>query len=85
VLTDFLEKKTGGPQLKNVNDPEERKKLLRESLHIVGTYSIKGKSVLLVDDLFRSGSTLEVATELLRQAGAAWVCALTMTKTRSNR
>jgi competence protein ComFC len=86
VLVDFLEKAPGGPALKNVNDPDERKKLLRESLRIVAPYSIKGKTVLLIDDLFRSGSTLEVATEiLLNDAGASDVCVLTMTKTRSNR
>lgn len=57
VLTDFLEKKAVGPPIKNVDDPEERKKILRESMHIVGRYAIVGKSVLLIDDLFRSGST----------------------------
>jgi competence protein ComFC len=85
VVTDFLAKKPGGAQLKNVDDLEERKKLLRESMHIDANYSIKGKSVLLVDDLFRSGSTLSIATELLLAAGASQVCVLTMTKTRSNR
>jgi predicted amidophosphoribosyltransferase len=86
VLTDFLEKKAGGPQLKNIDDPEERKKILRESLRIATNHSIKGKSVLLVDDLFRSGATLEVATALLlNEAHASEVCVLTMTKTRSNR
>jgi competence protein ComFC len=86
VLVDFLEKTPGGQPLKNVSDSEERKKILRQSLRIAATYSIRGKTVLLVDDLFRSGSTLEVATEiLLRDAGASDVCVLTMTKTRSNR
>ncbi len=86
VLTDFLAKKAGGQQLKNVEDPAEREKLLRESLYIEGKYSIAGSRVLLVDDLFRSGSTLRVATELLQnQAKVADACVVTMTKTRSNR
>ena len=34
VLTDVLKKKAGGPQLKNVNDPEKRKELLKDSLYI---------------------------------------------------
>lgn len=86
VLTDFLAKKAGGPQIKNVTDPEERMRLLRESMHIEATYSIAGKSVLLIDDLYRGGSTLKVATELLLgQAKASDVCVLTMTKTRSTR
>lgn len=86
VLTDFLAKEPGAQQLKNVADPDERERLLRASLKIAGTYSITGKSVLLIDDLYRSGATLRAATDLLlNQAKASDVCVLTMTKTRSNR
>lgn len=86
VLTDVLKKQAGGPQLKNVNDLEERKKLLRASLAIDNADIVAGCDILLVDDLYRSGATLEVATELLYEQGkASKVCVLTMTKTRSNR
>jgi len=86
VLTDFLAKGPGGQQIKNVIDAEERQRLLRESMHIKASYSIAGKSVLLVDDLYRSGATLRVATDLLlKEAKVSDVCVLTMTKTRSNR
>jgi predicted amidophosphoribosyltransferase len=44
------------------------------------------KKILLIDDLFDTGSTLSVATEVLYAAGnAKTVCVLTLTKTRSNR
>jgi competence protein ComFC len=86
VLTDFLAKEQGGQQLKNVQDPDERERLLREKLKIEATYSIAGKKVLLIDDLYRSGATLRAATDLLlNQAKANDVCVLTMTKTRSTR
>jgi competence protein ComFC len=86
VLTDFLAKKPGGQQLKKLDDPEEREKLLRDSLCIEGKRSIAGCDVLLVDDLYRSGATLRVATELLMQeAKVKSVSGLTMTKTRSKR
>ena len=86
VLTDVLKKKGGGPQLKNVNDPEKRKELLRDSLHIDKGESVAGCNILLVDDLYRSGATLSVATNLLyEEAKANKVCVLTMTKTRSIR
>jgi ATP-dependent DNA helicase RecQ len=42
---------------------------------------IKGKRLLVVDDLFDSGATLEEITHLLRRAGAARVCVLTLTRT----
>jgi predicted amidophosphoribosyltransferase len=86
VLPDFLTKAAGGKQLKNVDDPEEREKLLQESLSIGGKELLVGKKVLLVDDLYRSGATLRVATDLLlKKAKAEKVSVLTMTKTRSNR
>jgi competence protein ComFC len=86
VLTDFLAKRTGGQQIKNVNDAAERERLLRENMHIQATYPIAGSTVLLIDDLYRSGATLRVATELLlNQAKASDVCVLTMTRAKSNR
>lgn len=86
VLTGFLEKVSGGTQLKNVDDPAEREKLLKDAIKIVGTRDIAGKSVLLVDDLHRSGATLNACSAILQEhAGAADVCVLTMTKTRSKR
>ena len=86
VLTDLLAKTAGGQQLKNVDDPEERETLLRASICIEGKTPVSGCNILLVDDLYRSGATLRVATELLMQkAKANSVCVLTMTKTRSKR
>ena len=86
VLTDFLKKKPGGQQLKDVNDPDKRKELLRASFYIDSDLSLAGCSILLLDDLYDSGATLAAATELLNnEAKADKVCVLTMTKTRSNR
>lgn len=81
-----LDKKAGGEELKNVDDPKERKKLLKSSIVISTDRDISGKKVLLLDDLFRSGATLSVATEILyKKAKVDSVSVLTMTKTRSNR
>lgn len=86
VLTDLLKKTGGGPQLKNVDDPDERAALLRKHMAIHEPSRVTGKNVLLVDDLYRSGATLTVATELLYGVGKAkTVSVLTMTRTRSNR
>ncbi len=71
-------------QLKNVTDPEERKKHV-EGLYQVDVNQTRGRQVLLFDDLFRSGTTMNAITELLLDPGeAAVVRALTITKTRSN-
>jgi competence protein ComFC len=86
VIEDALEKSAGGPQLKNVEDADERKELLKEHMALTGNHDLSEMNVLLLDDLYRSGSTLKVATDLLYdQAKCKNVYVLTMTKTRSRR
>lgn len=86
VLTDYLVKNLGSSQIKNISDPRRRQELLEQSMSIQGTESVRDLDLLLVDDLFRSGATLTVATKLLHeQGGANKVSVLTMTKTRSTR
>jgi competence protein ComFC len=71
-------------QLKNVTDPEERKKQV-EGLYQVDATQTGGRSILLFDDLFRSGTTMNAITDQLLGPGqAAVVRVLTITKTRSN-
>lgn len=84
VLTGFLEKKTGGTELKGVDDPEQREKSLKDAIYISSKIKdISGCAILLLDDLFRSGATLYAATEILYQeAKVNKVCVLTMTRTR---
>jgi predicted amidophosphoribosyltransferase len=71
-------------QLKNVTDHEERKKQV-EGLYKAIAAQTQGRKMLLFDDLFRSGTTMNAITnELLGPGKAAVVRALTITKTRSN-
>lgn len=86
VIEDVLCKKAGGPELKNVTDIKERERLLEERLYLQQSDGIKGRNILLIDDLYRSGATLRAATRLLyERAEVQNVYVLTMTKTRSNR
>lgn len=72
-------------QLKGVLDPAKRKELLA-GLYAVDSAQTKGKNILLFDDLYRSGSTLNAITDVLMQQGkAASVRVLAITHTRSNR
>jgi predicted amidophosphoribosyltransferase len=72
------------PQLKDVLDRNERVKLL-DGLHKVDTSATQGKRVLLFDDLYRSGATMNAITaELYGKGKASEVFALTITRTRSN-
>jgi len=85
VLPNYL-RNDGDEELKGITDPVARNELLEKSIKIQGSEDISGKKVLLVDDLFRSGATLTIATSLLyKEAKAEAVSVLTMTRTRSNR
>ena len=76
----------GSEELKDIADPVARDEMLQNALKLSGNDKIVGKKVLLVDDLYRSGSTLQIATGLLyREGKAKSVSVLTMTKTLSNR
>ncbi len=86
VIEDALEKSAGGLELKNVDDPDEREKVLREHMRLTDKHNLSGMNILLLDDLYRSGSTLKVATDILYdEASCKDVYVLTMTKTRSRR
>lgn len=73
------------PQLKGVFDPEKRRELL-EKAFVVAAKKLSGKRVLLFDDLYRSGATLNsIFKALTEKGGVSSTYALTLTRTRSNR
>lgn len=83
-LADCVKRTRDVPQLKNVYDLDERLGLL-EDLHQVDASIIQGKKLLLFDDLYRSGATMNAITAALYdEGGVADVFALTVTRTRSH-
>ena len=85
VMAGFLGK-TGNLELKGVGDPVQRAEALAASIGLLGQDDISGRNVLLVDDLYRSGATLNACSRVLRddaKVGEIWV--LTMTKTRRHK
>jgi predicted amidophosphoribosyltransferase len=72
-------------ELKNVYDYSERIALLTGA-HAVDRMQLEGHRVLLFDDLYRSGATLNAITRVMYDdGGASEVFALTLTRTRSAR
>lgn len=74
-------KKSGGAELKNLHDFEERRKVLENAIS-VDPRQVVGKRILLVDDLVRSGATIAAVAEQLTAAGARTVYVLAATQTR---
>lgn len=70
------------PELKDVFDYGQRIKLLEGAFQI-NLDAVRGKRILLVDDLYRSGATATVVAQALLSGGSATVHMLTMTKTRT--
>ncbi len=68
-------------ELKNVYDAEERRRLL-EGAFEVNASKVKDQRILLSDDLYRSGATMNAITEVLVASGASVVYAFAFTQTR---
>ena len=70
--------------LKSVIDAEARRELLRDAFR-VDERQIAGKTVLLVDDVYRSGATLESAAEAVAGRSPTAIYVLALTRTRVHR
>jgi len=82
VNPDAVVKTVGTPELKDVFDYDRRLKLLGDAFR-VDDNAVRGRRILLLDDLFRSGATATVVTRVLMTAGADAVYMLAITKTRT--
>lgn len=81
-LVDCVKRTRDVPQLKNIYDLDERLRLLAD-LHSVDAAATKDKRILLFDDLYRSGATMNAITTVLYEQGrASDVSALAITRTR---
>ncbi len=56
----------------------ERERELRGAFHVIGREELKGKSVLLIDDVYTTGATVNECSKMLRRGGAKRVDVLTL-------
>lgn len=71
-------------QAKNITDQQERTDILKDAFQVVD-HSIENKNVLLFDDLYGSGTTLKIITNVLKKnAKPNRVYVLTCTKKRAS-
>lgn len=61
----------------------QRQMNLRDSFAVRKPEQIRGKRILLIDDVFTTGATLRAATSCLKKAGAEQVIALTVARVDS--
>jgi len=83
---DCLAKTDNARELKSIDEQAKRASFLENTMYLANNHNLVNKNILLIDDLYRSGLTLQVGTNLLyNEANVANVYVLTMTKTRSKR
>ena len=61
-----------------------RKDNLRSSIEVVNKDDINGKSILIIDDVYTTGTTVKLCSKILKKAGAKNVMVLTIGKTYKN-
>ena len=82
----FITKIKQTQPIKEIENFEERQAILRGVFAVMDENIYRGKKILLVDDLYRSGSTLnEVTRTLYEKAHVNNVYVAVLTKTRVNR
>ncbi len=91
VLAQLLAKRTGRPVLKALKrirytttqtrlDREQRMENLRNAFRVRHAATVQSRHLILVDDVFTTGSTVEECARVLRQAGAASVRVVTVAR-----
>lgn len=82
VNFEILKKIKSTSQLKSITNLEERRSILKGAFDC-GFNALNGKNILLFDDLYRSGETLNSAISILKSKGkCSNIYVLTITKTR---
>ncbi len=85
LCSDCLVKIKETPELKNVYEFKERMALLKDA-YAVAARDLAGRAILLLDDLYRSGATLNAVAGVLKRKGkgsAVYVITLTMTRRKT--
>jgi competence protein ComFC len=62
----------------NIKDRRERLKNLSDSFSVKNEDTIKGKNIILIDDVTTTGATLSEAKKILKESGAKKVIAFTV-------
>jgi len=80
-MFDMLERKVNITKQSTLN-AEERRNNIKGAFKIVNKHIVKGKDILIIDDVMTTGSTADECSRVLKTAGARSVCILTLAKTK---
>jgi predicted amidophosphoribosyltransferase len=83
VAQDAIRKLKQFEELKNLYDAEERRRVLEGAFEVDAT-RVQNERILLLDDLYRSGATMNAIAQVLVTSGASAVYAFAFTQTRTS-
>lgn len=66
---------------KDLHSPEEKRDNVKGLFKITKDHPFSGKVITIIDDIYRSGTTIDELVKVLREAGAKSVQAFVLTKT----
>ncbi|MBI4992504.1 MAG: ComF family protein [Candidatus Harrisonbacteria bacterium] len=65
-----------------LKDWQQRKNNVKDAFQVTDPKTIQGKNILLVDDVYTSGATINEAIRLLKESGARKIIAMVVAKAR---
>ena len=81
---ELLKKQTDVPAQSGVGSPEKRRANISGVYSVTDEELVRGRRILLIDDIITTGATLSECARTLREAGAADVVCCTLAETREN-
>ena len=81
---ELLRKHTDVPAQSGVGSPEKRRANISGVYAVTDPELVRGRRILLIDDIITTGATLAECARTLREAGAADVVCCTLAQTREN-
>jgi len=79
-LNYFLLKRTKFTLTQTGLDKKEREKNIKGVFKVTSDEAVDGQNIILVDDVYTTGSTLNECAKTLRKAGAKEIAALTLAR-----
>ena len=75
-------KKIDGVKTQSTLTKEERKENVKNAFEFIGDRDLKGKNIILVDDILTTGSTAEASSKILKENNVNIICVFAIAKTQ---